>query len=374
MVAGIKYEYSEVKDILKSIGFELISKEYINSNSKIVIKDIEGYLYESSFSNIRIGHIQKRFSKNNPYTIKNIKNWADKNNIYFGLIDYNYVNMNKRMNFKCECGKNTTKTLRKFIEHKGARCDECAEKLRRDNHSYSPQKIESVLNSYGFYILEYPDVLRTETKVTCVDKDGYKYYITQKQVQWQTPQTFSTYNPYTIENIKHYIKINDIDAQLLSEDYKGNLEYMDFKCGCGRTYQTNLQRFRKENAVRCQVCSGYQSTIAYLTEQWLIDNKFDYEAEVTFDDINNKKYGKLRFDFKVGNILIEVDGIQHFEPVKHWGGSEGLKQQIKRDLIKNEYCKQNGIKLIRIPYFEYKYNNHINILNRELIENNPSKE
>lgn len=54
-----------------------------------------------------------------------------------------------------------------------------------------------------------------------------------------------------------------------------------------------------------------------------------------------------RFDFYVNEqYLIEYDGEQHF--IDSFYGTLNKIQQ--RDKIKNSYCKQNNIPLIRIPY------------------------
>ena len=51
--------------------------------------------------------------------------------------------------------------------------------------------------------------------------------------------------------------------------------------------------------------------------------------------------------------LIEYDGEQHFNFIPFWHGTEeGLALQQWRDDIKNNYCKEHNIKLIRIPYTE----------------------
>ena len=51
--------------------------------------------------------------------------------------------------------------------------------------------------------------------------------------------------------------------------------------------------------------------------------------------------------------LIEFDGRQHFNgPEGKWKISYSLKDIQERDNLKNEYCKQNNIKLKRIPYFK----------------------
>lgn len=62
------------------------------------------------------------------------------------------------------------------------------------------------------------------------------------------------------------------------------------------------------------------------------------------------------------NLCIEFDGPQHFKSTPLYGGKSELEKTIFRDNIKNEYCKQNNIPLIRI-----KYNEDIeNILNERL--------
>lgn len=57
------------------------------------------------------------------------------------------------------------------------------------------------------------------------------------------------------------------------------------------------------------------------------------------------------------NILIEYDGEQHYRPVNFGGigdeeAIENLKKTQYHDTIKNEYCRQNNIPLIRVPYWE----------------------
>ena len=61
---------------------------------------------------------------------------------------------------------------------------------------------------------------------------------------------------------------------------------------------------------------------------------------------------RLRFDFYLPdkNICVEYDGEHHYQENKYFG--EGNLDYINQnDLIKNEYCKENDIKLIRIPYW-----------------------
>jgi hypothetical protein len=60
------------------------------------------------------------------------------------------------------------------------------------------------------------------------------------------------------------------------------------------------------------------------------------------------------------NIAFEYQGIQHFEPVEHWGGKESLEQVKQRDKLKKRLCEENNITLIYMYYYEE--------LSKELVE------
>ena len=79
-------------------------------------------------------------------------------------------------------------------------------------------------------------------------------------------------------------------------------------------------------------------------------NNIKYERQKKFTECKNIR--KLSFDFYLPNynIIIEYDGIQHFEIIDYWLGSDGLKDRIFRDNIKTDYCLNNNIKLLRIKY------------------------
>ena len=77
-----------------------------------------------------------------------------------------------------------------------------------------------------------------------------------------------------------------------------------------------------------------------------------FVREKTFLDL---KGGRYRFDFYLTdyNIIIEVDGEQHFRQVNLYQKtkSDFLKTQ-EHDRRKNSYCLANQIPLYRIPYWE----------------------
>ena len=86
-----------------------------------------------------------------------------------------------------------------------------------------------------------------------------------------------------------------------------------------------------------------------------------FEREKTFADLRG---GKFRYDFYLPlyNILIEVDGEQHFRPVDLFGGEERFKIQRKHDMQKNRYCWDHGIRVIRIPTMDFIPNKDLSIV------------
>ncbi len=86
----------------------------------------------------------------------------------------------------------------------------------------------------------------------------------------------------------------------------------------------------------------------------LREEKINFFREKTFSDLHK---GLFRFDFYLPgyNILIEVDGEQHFTFVhKFYNSNSDFKKMQEHDRIKNSYALAHGIKLYRIPYWEIK--------------------
>ena len=105
------------------------------------------------------------------------------------------------------------------------------------------------------------------------------------------------------------------------------------------------------NGAGCPRCS--ESKGENLVNEILSSYNISYTRQYKFSDCTNNAIGrycrKLPFDFYVPiyNTTIEFDGQQHFIPVF---GEEEFKRLKKTDKLKDKYCEQNGIKLIRIPY------------------------
>lgn len=156
-------------------------------------------------------------------------------------------------------------------------------------------------------------------------------------------------------NAKDYSGIKNKDGLIL-------IEPTDKRCGThiiwkvktptGKIIETTPMNIIHNNVSGCgRKSSKGEFKIKNLLEKMNIE----YIQEYSFKNCISDKNYLLRFDFYLPdyNCCIEYDGEQHYKSTKGWGGKEGLKTRQQRDSIKNQYCLDNNIKLIRIPYTEY---------------------
>jgi hypothetical protein len=52
------------------------------------------------------------------------------------------------------------------------------------------------------------------------------------------------------------------------------------------------------------------------------------------------------------NLGIEYQGIQHYKPLKHWGGEEGFVKRRANDIKKKNLCLNKGVTLVYFTYMD----------------------
>lgn len=126
------------------------------------------------------------------------------------------------------------------------------------------------------------------------------------------------------------------------------------RCSCGKitfVTQNDLHSGRIESCGHSQFSKGEEKIARILTEA-----NIPFETQKTFDNARYPDSNRLmKFDFYLPNqqLLIEYDGAQHYEIINSWGGEEGLRYRQQRDAYKTNWCQENNVKLLRIPYTQY---------------------
>lgn len=161
-------------------------------------------------------------------------------------------------------------------------------------------------------------------------------------------------------------RINSLGGKLLNkEDYINRFEKnLKIKCiYCDELFVTSLVLFTQHGGQMCPNCKNNESIGERRIRSYLELNNILFEQEKWFSDCRDIK--PLPFDFYLPeyNIIIEFDGEQHYKQ-GHFTHSH-LSYTQAHDAIKNDYCKNNNIKLIRIPYWDL--NNIETILDNEFL-------
>lgn len=151
-------------------------------------------------------------------------------------------------------------------------------------------------------------------------------------------------------------RVREINKDIIPlNEYVNYVHKIKFQCQkCG-----NVWYAKPGNVLNGKGCPKCKSSKGEKRIQDVLDrHNIKYNIQHKFKDCYYENL--LPFDFYLPeyNICIEYDGIQHYEPCTFGGISqEKAKSNLEscriRDKIKTDYCKLNGIELIRIPYFQY---------------------
>lgn len=363
----VKNSINYIKEVLRDSGlFMLNETEYETSESLLTLRDKEGFLYSLRFRQVKSKIGRNKFSIKNPYTIYNIKHYINIHNLPVSLLSTENGKTNDRLVFACECGKEFEKSWN-HVKNGLYKCKDCAIKSRSDLKRNKLEEIKKAFILRGFYPM-FQTYSNCQEKLTFMTKEGFLCETTYDNFRlMKKPLVFSTYNKYTIYNIKRYFDIYNLDSFFVSEEWKGaNEEYL-FRCKeCGEEYTMNFQVFMARLNKKCRKCNKSISGLEIKTKRFLEEKNIKFETQKRFKDCKYKY--TLPFDFYIPcfNCCIEVDGQQHFVENEFFGGEEGLLERRIKDSIKTEYCKKNGIELIRIPYWYFKNNTYIDFLKCKL--------
>lgn len=102
------------------------------------------------------------------------------------------------------------------------------------------------------------------TKLTLRDKDGYYYYIHFNSFKnCKNPDKFEKRNPYTVQNIKLWCKLNNKQFELISDTYSGNNKKLQWRClaeGCMEIFESSWGSVDRGSG--CSYCSGQKTCLS----------------------------------------------------------------------------------------------------------------
>lgn len=132
-------------------------------------------------------------------------------------------------------------------------------------------------------------------------------------------------------------------------DYKGSKKKIKIICPIHGEFEQLPNNHL--NGAECYLCGVIK------THKCLLSNNEEFKQKANLKHNNQMEYerqkrfkwlGKQSLDFYLPdyNIAIECQGIQHFKPIKYFGGNKHFEYVKKLDNTKYKLCEKQGINIL----------------------------
>lgn len=381
---------------MKKINFENIVAKFKEYNYTIVkntvyngvltkmnMYDNEGFYYFINYrdfnSAIKRANFNgfRRFDSGNPHTVDNIKKWLNMNNKDFTYYSGEYINnSSNNLIFQCKiCGEKFSAKWGNI--HTGQGCSFCAGKRVGESNSLANlfPEIAKEWHPIKNKFLTPKDVTKGyDSKVWWKCKIcGYDDWFVSPAVRTRkrsagcpscTGKVVTAWNnfAYFFPNLIcewDYEKNKNGPEDFTAHAKKNVFWICSF---CKSRFQSPIHTRATSGMLGCSKCKQPKGE-SKIENFFIVNNNriSKYVSQFVFSDCKYKR--PLEYDFAIwlknGNFfLCEYQGHQHYEPVdfgnygKEWAEKK-FNENKTRDQIKRDYCKQNNIHLLEIPYWEF---------------------
>jgi hypothetical protein len=143
------------------------------------------------------------------------------------------------------------------------------------------------------------------------------------------------------------------NGKCLSVEYTHSEAKMEWLCDQNHTWQATFANVKR--GTWCPICAKGI-------------NKVENKVRIIFETYFNKQFPTVKPDFLKNpatgwrleldgyceelKLAFEYDGEQHYKEIEHWNDIRSLDSRQQYDELKTDLCKNAGITLIRIPYWE----------------------
>jgi len=261
----------------------------------------------------------------------------------------NYINPKIKIEVTCKLHGNFKQLP--YTHLKGSGCPKCGAKKpgnkSRSNKDEFIQKAKKIHNDkYDYFLVNYTNA-RKHVDIICKKHGIFN----------QTPTSHLSGKGCQKCAIE---KITDNKASFLQKAIKTHGEKYDYSKSIyknskikilitcpihGDFYQTPSSHIRGYGCPQCHESNGEKTIRKFLQE-----NNIKFIPQKKFKNCKNIKTLPYDFFLPKYNLCIEYDGMQHFKPIKYFGGIKTFRLIQKRDKIKSDFCKTNNIILLRITH------------------------
>ena len=337
----------------KKEAFDLVGDEYtfldpyINARTKLRVKHNKcGHVYEiQPYAFLQGKRCPKCFGKHK-------KTDADFKKEIFNLVGNEYVFLDSYVNAYTkirvkhnECGNVYKVKPNNFLN--GSRCPYCFGTFKKTNGQFKQEIYDLVGDEYVFldpYINDGTKLRVKHNKCGHTYKVKPNYFIGGSRCPYcyGTPKKTNTQFKQEVFDLVG-------NEYTFIDSYVNNKTKIRVKhIKCGNIYGVRPTDFMQ--GCRCPYCNTPKGET--LINKILKSLNIKYEYQKTFEDLRDDKLLSYDFFIPSQSVLIEYQGIQHYESVDYFGGEDKFKYQQKHDKMKADYAKDHSYNLIAVPYTE----------------------
>ena len=341
---------------------------YDGSCKKCLFINQLGYKIETTPYNFKGFTKETIFHKSNKYALENIKTWLLLTNRDYSLLDTNYINASYLMNWQCNsCGKILKKSLTNFKRYSyNCSCKnmvnlkelDIKELINNKNKNLELLKIDEkeVLIKCKIH----KNIMRKSIKTILKEKYICKYCAIEERKKVPKNDSFFEKSP---EKARFFKNIEESKSIAVSSN-------KEIECICPNCKNEFTQKashlYRAISP--CPLCSDKTSFGEKVMYNLLKLLNEDFKTQQRLGN------SLRRYDFIVKDLVIEVNGLQHYADVPDSLGWIPLNQQRLIDNEKKKMALMEGYRFIEIDYkvsnFEYLKKSIINSLGKEFDLNN----
>jgi hypothetical protein len=268
------------------------------------------------------------------------------------FLSINYKNNEEKLEWQCEKG-HIWSACWNHIKNNDSWCPICANNIK--NNIIELQKY--AISKNGLLLSTEYNNNKQLLKWQC--EKGHQW-----KTAWQHIKNKHSWCPTCSNNMPEIDKLQQFaknkNGLLLSKKYKNSRTSVEWQCEKNHIWSACWNNIKKGSW--CSICSAFKKEIEckellekkvnviFIKKRFYHDSKFKHKY-LEFDGYNEEK-----------KVAFEYQGYQHYIFPNFWHKTkEEFEAGQKRDELKRQYCIENNIKLIIIPYTEQ--NNLKNFIN-----------
>lgn len=263
-----------------------------------------------------------------------------------------YINMSTKILVECPKHGLFEAIPYNMIHGRHSGCPKCSAESTSKKLSKGIKKFkEAAIKVFPNYNYDKVEYINQYKKVKIICDHGHTFEVRPKDLLNGHGCPICAKNKTKIQNLQRFIELSKI-AHGTKFDYT-TLKFDGYQkpmiITCPIHGEVSILPYNHLIGPGCPKCG--QSIGELKIENLLKNLHIDYKKEFPIEYSGNKT-NKTYIDFYLPdkNMFIEYNGLQHYIPVKYFGGKIQFEKQKARDKYVEKYCNNNDIRLVVIKY------------------------